>query len=361
MEILSQLIKAKPEIVPNLKKGEVIKVRLLDKTPRAAFFEVPRIGTGIVFGREFLNARDIIKKLQPGDEIGAKVVEVENAEGLAELSLTEADKQKSWLMIKELQEKDEPIKVKIVAANSGGLIAQIYDLNAFLPVSQLSTEHYPHVPDQNKEKILEALNKFVGQELEVKIINVNQRTNKLIISEKEVDAQSIKELINQYKPGDIITGIISGLANFGAFIRFADNPEIEGLIHISELSHRLIESPKDVVSVGDMIKAQIVDIKDGRVSLSLKALQPDPWKNLDKKYKEGDTVKGEVFKLNPFGAFIKLSEDLVGLIHVSEFGSPEEMKSQLVVGKSYDFIISSIRPEDKRIILKLNPLTARKS
>ena len=353
MEILSQLIKTKLEIIPNIKKGEVIKVYLIEKTPRAAFFEVPRLGTGTVFGREFLNARDIIKKLEPGDEIGAKVVEVENEEGLVELSLAMADKQKSWLLVKELQEKDEPIKVKITTANNGGLIAQIYDLNAFLPVSQLSTEHYPHVPDQNKEKIFEALNKFVDQELEIKIINVNQRTNKLIISEKEVAAQNIKELINQYKLGDTITGIISGLANFGAFIRFADNPEIEGLIHVSELSHRLIESPKEVTSVGDMVKAQIVDIKDGRVSLSLKALQPDPWQNLDKKFQEGDTVKGKVFKLNPFGAFIKLSEDLIGLIHVSEFGSPEEMKSKLVVGETYDFVINSIRAEDKRIILKL--------
>lgn len=353
MEILSQLIKTKPEMAPGVKKGEMVKVCLIEKTPRAAFFEVPRLGTGTVFGKEFLNARDIIKKLEPGDEIGAKVVEVENEEGLIELSLSEADKQKSWLLVKDLQEKDEPIKVKITTANSGGLIAQICDLNAFLPVSQLSTEHYPHVPDQNKEKILEALNKFVGQELEVKIININQRTNKLIISEKEVAAQNIKELINQYKLGDVITGIISGLANFGAFIRFADNPEIEGLIHVSELSHRLIESPKEIVSVGDMVKAKIVDTKDGRISLSLKALQPDPWQNLGKKFQEGSTVKGEVFKLNPFGAFIKLSEDLTGLIHISEFGSPEEMKSKLIIGKTCDFVISSIKAEEKRIILKM--------
>jgi len=353
METLSQIIKAKPDIIPSLKKGEIVEVALIEKTPRAVFFEVPRTGTGIVSGKELLNAREIIKNLNPGDTIGAKIINTENEEGFIELSLTEADKQKSWLLIKELEEKDEPIKVKVMSANSGGLLAQIYELQAFLPVSQLSPEHYPRVLDQDRAKILEELNKFVGQELEVKIINLNQRTNKLIISEREVMSQNIKELIKQYKVGDTVAGIVSGLANFGAFIRFADNPEIEGLIHISELSHRLIESPKDVVSVGDMLNAQIVDIKDSRLSLSLKALQNDPWKEIDQKYKAGDIVRAEVYKFNPFGAFIKLDNDIVGLIHISEFGGPEEMRSRLELGKTYNFLIDSIKPEDKRIILKL--------
>jgi len=352
MDTLSQIIKAKPDLVPFVKKGEIIEVKLLEKTPRAVFFEVPRTGTGIIYGKELLNARDTLKGLNPGDTINAKVADPENASGYIELSLSEADKQKSWFLVKELQEKDEPIKVKIGAANSGGLIAELNDLKAFLPVSQLSVEHYPRVPDQSREKIIEELSKFIGQELEVKIIGLNQRTNKLIISEKEVLSQNVKDLIGQYKPGDVITGIISGLANFGAFIRFADNPEIEGLIHISELSHRLIDSPKDIVSVGDMVKAKIVDIKDNRIFLSLKALQEDPWKDVTERYHNGDTVKGEVYRFNPFGAFIRLDENIVGLIHVSEFGGPEAMKSELVVGQKYDFVIDSVKPEEKRIILK---------
>ena len=354
MDTLSQIIKAKPEIVPFVKKGEIIEVRLLEKTPRAVFFEVPRTGTGIIYGKELINAKDIIRGLNPGDTINAKVAETENDSGYVELSLAEADKQKSWLIVKELQEKDEPIKVKVAAANSGGLVAELNELKAFLPVSQLSVKHYPRVPDQSREKIIEELSKFVGQELEVKIIGLNQRTNKLIISEKEVLSQNVKDLINQYKPGDMVAGIISGLANFGAFIRFADNPEIEGLIHISELRHRLIDSPKDIVSVGDMVKAQIVDIKGNRISLSLKVLQDDPWKNVPERYKVGDRVQGEVHKFNPFGVFIRLDENIIGLIHVSEFGGSDAMKAELVIGNKYDFVIESIKPEEKRIILKLN-------
>jgi small subunit ribosomal protein S1 len=353
MDTLTQLIKAKPEIVPILKKGEIVAVKLVAKASRAAYFEVQGIGTGIVLGRELLNGREILKPLNIDDVISAKVSNPENEDGFIELSLTEADKQKSWQIIKELQEKDEPIKIKISSVNAGGLMADIEDLKAFLPVSQLSAEHYPRMQEQNREKMIEELTKFVGQEMEVKIISMNQRTNKLIISEKEVLSQNVKDLIGKYKVGDIVPGIISGLANFGAFIRFADNPEIEGLIHISELDHRLIESPKEVVTVGDMVSAKVMDIKDNKISLSLKALQPDPWKDIDQRFKTEDVVKGNVYKFNPFGAFIKLNDDIVGLIHVSEFGSIEAMKAEISVGQTYDFLITSIKPEEKRIVLKL--------
>jgi len=354
MDNLAQLIKTRPDVLPILKKGEIVEAKLIEKTPKKAFFEIQRVGTGIVYGREFTNGREVVKGLEVGDSVSAKVVEPENENGFVELSLTEADKQKAWQMAKEAQEKDEPIKVKVFGANSGGLLVELYDLKGFLPVSQLSVEHYPRTDEQSREKVIEELNKLVEEELEVKIIGLNPRTNKLIVSEKEVLSQNVKEIINQYKQGDTVTGIISGLANFGAFIRFADNPEVEGLIHISELGHKLIESPKEIVSVGDMVKAQVIEVKDNKISLSLKALQPDPWKDIEDKYKEGDVVEGIIYKFNPFGAFVKLTEDIVGLIHISEFGSPEEMKSQLSLDSKESFRIEAIKPEEKRIILKLS-------
>jgi small subunit ribosomal protein S1 len=354
MDNLAQLIKNRPDVLPILKKGEIVEAKLVERTPKKAFFEIARVGTGVVYGRELMNGREVVKGLAIGDTVSAKVVDPENNNGFIELSLTEADKQKAWQTAKDAQEKDEPIKVKAFGANSGGLLVELYELKGFLPVSQLSMEHYPRTADQTREKLIEELNKLVGEELEVKIISLNPRTNKLIVSEKEVMSQNVKELINNYKAGDMVTGIISGLANFGAFIRFADNPEIEGLIHISELGHKLIESPKEIVSVGDMVKAQVIDVKDNKISLSLKALQPDPWKDVEKQYKVGDVVKGTVYKFNPFGAFVKLTEDIVGLIHISEFGSPEEMKARLTLDSQEDFRIEAVKPEEKRIILKLS-------
>jgi len=348
-----QMMKNDPAIMPILKTGDLVEARLLEQTSRGVFFDIPKVGLGVIYGLELQNAKDILKKLAPGDTVSAKVAMPENENGFVELSLAEAGAQKTWAEIKELKEKDEPIKVKVVGANSGGLITSIAGIQAFLPASQLSNDHYPSGLENNKAKLIEELKKFVGQELEVKIITINPRTNKLIISEREIISTNVKELLDKYKVGDVIQGIISGVANFGAFLKFADNPEIEGLIHISELNHLLVDNPKDFVKVGDMVKAKIIEIKDGRVSLSLKALQADPWQGIETKLKTGETVKGTVYKLTPFGAIIKLSHDVTGLIHVSEFGSVEELKKKMVQDSTHSFIIDSVKPEDKRIILKL--------
>lgn len=331
----------------------MVEVTLIEQGNKAVFFEVPKIGTGIIYGRELINAKDILKKLAVGDTVTAKVVEPENEEGLVELSLAEADKQKAWQSMKDLKEAGETLTVTITDANAGGLIAEVSGLQAFLPVSQLSNNNYPKGAEGNRAKILEELQKLIGKELKVKILSVNPRMNKLILSEREVVAENVKELLEKYKPGDVVTGTISGVANFGAFIRFADHPDIEGLIHISELSHNVIDHPKEVVKVDDMVQAQITEIRDGRVSLSLKALVPNPWDTVQEKFKEGAVVTGTVHKLSPFGAFVKLDEAITGLIHVSEFGSVEELKRALVPGKEYQFRIESISPEEKRIILKL--------
>ena len=347
------MLRTDPGLMPLLKPGDLIQVKLLERTPKAIYFEVPRVGTGVIYGSELTNAKEVLKKLQVGEEVPAKVVVSENDKGLVELSLSEADKQKVWQEVKELKEKDEAFKVKIVDANAGGLIAEISSLSAFLPGSQLASDHYPKVAEGDRAKLIEEFKKFIGEELTVKVLSLNPRTNKLIISEREGANANAKELLTKYKIGDVVSGIISGVANFGAFIRFADSPEIEGLIHISELDHRLIDNPKEVVKIGDPVTAKILEIKEGRVTLSLKALKPDPWDGVQEKFKAGMAVKGTIYKLTPFGAFVKLSDDIIGLIHVSEFGSLEDLKKKLEKDMSYDFIIDSIKPEDKRIVLKL--------
>lgn len=348
----AQLVKSEPDLLSLVREGELANATLIEKTPRAAYFDMGKIGTGIVYGVELMNGREALKKLKPGDEVQAKVVAMDDGNGNVELSLSEADKQKMWQVVKELRESGEVVKVKIQAANSGGLVTEVSELKAFLPVSQLSNEHYPRVGEE-REKILEELKKFVGQELSVKVLDFNPRASKLIISERKITDQNVKELLSKYEVGQVVDGIISGVANFGAFMRFADNPEIEGLIHISELDYKLIDNPKDVVKVDEPVKAKIVEIKEGRVSLSLKALKPDPWTGIEERVKQGEEIVGTVFKFNPFGAFIDLAGGIQGLIHVSEFGSVEEMKQKLEVGKAYHFTIEMLKPQERRLIMKL--------
>ena len=350
---MAQLAKIESNLIAFLKEGDLVNVKLLAKTAKAVHFDLGKFGTGIVYGAELMNSREIIKSLNIGDTVSAKVVELENEDGFIELSLVNAQAQRNWQSLKDIKDSGEVVTVKIKGANSGGLIADVSGEKAFLPVSQLSTQHYPRIEKGDQSKILAELKKFVGEEMKVKIIDVNSRTNKLIISEKEAGEENVKELISKYNVGDIIDGIVSGIADFGAFVRFVDNPSVEGLIHISELDWKLIDSPKEVVKVDEAIKVKIIDIKDGKIFLSLKALKPNPWDTINEKIKAGDEVSGSVYKTNPFGAYIDLGNEIYGLIHVSEFGSLDELKKQLESGKKHKFIVDAVKPEEKRVILKL--------
>ena len=351
--LLANLLKKDQDLLRLPREGEVVDATLIAKGPRKAFFDLGQFGSGIVFGSEFINAKDTLKRLEKGDMVSAKIVIVDGEEGCIELSLAAAGKQKLWQVVRDLKESNDVIAVKILAANSGGLMATLNDLKAFLPVSQLSNEHYPRVPDNNKELILEELKKFVGTDMNVKIIDVNPRTNKLIISEREITDENVKTMLEKYKVDQIVEGIVSGVADFGVFVRFTENPGIEGLVHISELDHKLIDNPKDFVKVDDIVRVKIIDMKEGRVSLSIKALKPDPWENIENKYKVGDALIGTVKKFNPYGAFIDIDNEIQGLIHVSEFGGIDEMKRQLELHKDYMFVIDTLKPLEKRLFLKL--------
>lgn len=348
-----QLLKLESASIAFLKRGDIIESKLIKKESRVYFFDLGKFGIGIIYGFEFLNAKNTLKDIKVGDPMPVKVIEPENENGYVELSLVGASQQKVWQELKELQEIGEPLEVKIMDANTGGLIADIKNIKAFLPVSQLLSSHYPRVENADKSKILQELKKLVDQTFNVKIIDVNQKANKLIISEKEASDTASQESLKKYNVGDIIEGTVSGIAEFGAFFRFTENPDLEGLIHISELSHKLIENPKDIVKINDIIKAKIVEIKNSRVSLSLKALQPNPWDQVKEKYKDGQEVAGTVYSFNPFGAIVNLDLDIQGLIHITEFGSLEEMEKALELKKSYQFILASVKPEEKRILLKL--------
>ncbi len=352
---LSQLLKNELSWISRFREGDVLEAVLIKKTRRYAWFDLGKFGTGIVFGAELSNAKAALKSMEPGDKIPARVEVIEGYLGYVELSLSEAGKQKLWQQAKDLEESGELVKVKVTAVNQGGIVADMFGLKAFLPVSQLAPAHVPENSEGDKQKLIEDLKKMIGEELSVKVINVNPRNNKLIISERESSAPSanIKELLSKYEVGQTVDGLVSGIADFGIFIRFADNPEIEGLVHISEIDHRLIDNPKEVIKLGESVKVKILDIKEGRVFLSLKALKADPWTSVAEKYHSGDVVTGTVYKFNPFGAIVEFEDGIQGMIHISEFGGLEEMKKELELKKSYKFEVSSLKPEERRMILKM--------
>ncbi len=333
-----------------LKAGEIIEGIVIEKKGTRLFIDLGPLGCGVVYGREYYAAQDIIKGLHEGDSISGKVVELDNEEGYVELSLQEAGRERRWIDLKAMRDQGTIVEVSPVKANTGGLIIPFMGIEGFLPASQLSFKHYPRVEGGDKEKIFHELQKLAGETLKVKVLDVNQAENKLIFTEKGADQDFLKEIIARYHIGDIVEGEITGVVDFGAFVKF-DEAGLEGLIHLSEIDWTLVENPRDVLKPGDSIKAKIIDIQGGKVSLSLKRLKDDPWLKAAEKYKKGDEVRGKATKLNPFGAFIQLDDDIQGLAHISEFGSESRMRESLEIGREYPFTILSIDPKEHRISL----------
>jgi len=344
--------------------GSIVEGKVIARDRSSLYIDLGNQGTGIIYGREFYEVKDTIKSLNIGDVVVAKIVDLENEDGYRELSLQDATKEINWQKLEEMKNNQEIIKVKISGVNKGGLLTNINNIPAFLPVSQLSPENYPRVADADKAKILKELQKFIGKTLEVKVLDLLAQENKLILSEKAKTEQTIKQILNNYKKGDVVEGKITGIADFGVFIRFPlvdeasvssekKDESIEGLIHISELDWQLVQNPAEVVKVGEVIKAQIIDINNNQVFLSLKSLKENPWEKIEKEYKKGDTIKGKVISFSPFGAFVEVLPKIRGLCHISEFKSQQEMEESLKVGESYNFEILLVEPKEHRMSLKL--------
>ncbi|KPJ73649.1 30S ribosomal protein S1 [Parcubacteria bacterium DG_74_1] len=334
------------------KVGEIIEGKVVAKESGKLFLDLGPIGTGIIYGKEFYEARAKIKDLKIGESLFAKVIGLENEEGYIELSISQAGIELSFEALRRKKEEGEKILVKILGANKGGLISEVMGIPAFLPVSQLTPEHYPRVEKGDTVKILRELQKFVGKELEAKIIDLSQKGEQIILSEKAKESDKVKEMLANYKVGDVVEGEITGITNFGAFMKFGKE-ELEGLIHISELDWKIVEDPTEIVKISDKLQAKIIDISGDKVSLSLKALKKDPWLDSEKQYKKDGIVSGKVTKFNPFGAFVQVSPEIQGLCHISEFGLERRMKERLKIGEEYDFQILEIRPEEHRMSLKL--------
>ncbi len=334
------------------KDGEIVEGPIIAKEGSEVYIDLGRSGIGIIYGREYYEAQEKLKDKKIGDVISAKIVDFENEHGLRELSLAQAGRENSWQKLDKIKNDAELIAVTVTAANRGGLMIEREGIEGFLPVSQLAPAHYPRVEGGDKEKILRELQKFIGETLEVRVLDVDQRQNKFIVSEKAGEQEAIKKALSKYSIGDTVEGEITGVVEFGAFIRL--DSLIEGLIHISELDWQLVQDPHDVVKVGDKVQAKVVDITpDGRISLSLKALKDDPWGKISAKFKLDDIVKGVVSKLNNYGALIKLEEGVQGLVHISQFDSQEAMTTKLEEGKEYDFAILQVSPKERRIALRL--------
>jgi small subunit ribosomal protein S1 len=321
--------------------------------------DIDGITTGIVSGRETKDSEDTIKTLKVGDTISAYVIDEENDEGYIVLSLRKAGQEKTWKRFLDAYENETVISVKANEANKGGLLLEINGIKGFIPVSQLAPMHYPRVNDADTGQILQRLQRLIGEDFKVKIISIDKENGKLILSERAAMEDQRKDSLGKLNIGDTVSGKISGIVKFGIFVAFDG---LEGLVHISEIAWGHVKNPSDYGKLGDKVEVEVIGVDGDKISLSMKRLIPDPWLEAAKKYQIGSKVEGEVTRLTPFGAFVKLNNEINGLIHVTEI-SEEPIKDPaeaLKIGDTIEAKVIAVEPDEHRVGLSIKALTEKK-
>jgi small subunit ribosomal protein S1 len=337
--------------------GEIRTGIIVDKRPHEILVDIGYKSEGIVSGREIERISDSLDSLHVGDEVPVYVLR-EDKDGNLFLSISRAQAEKDWERAEQLMASQQIFESPVAAYNRGGVIVKIGQVRGFVPASQLSADSQSQGED-NPDNADDRWARLVGETLMLKVIDIDRKRNRLILSERlavrEWRRQQKEQLLDTLKENDIYEGVISSIADFGAFV---DLGGADGLIHLSELSWNRVNHPSEVVKVGDKIKVQIlsVDQERRRIGLSLRRLQPQPWDVVEQTYEVGQIVRGRITKLVNFGAFARLEKDgIEGLIHVSELTDrrithPKEVVSE---GEEYDLRIIRIETDKRRMGLSL--------
>ncbi len=326
-----------------LETGSLVEAKVLSITKNEAWLDLGPFGAGYVGKREI----NLALELKAGDTVSASVLEPESVYGFPILSLKKVSKEKGWDRLQQLFEEQEITTIYPYDANRGGLLIELEGIRGFLPVSQLSTEHYPRVTNADKDEILQRLHALVKQPLKVRVLDLDRDQSKLIVSEKEAVKEDTKQRLAKIKEGDVVEGEVTGSVEFGVFVTVGG---IEGLIHISELSWERVANPQELYHIGDKVKAKVIAIDNDKLSLSVKQLSEDPWQKEVKKLKIGDKVKGTITRITPFGAFVQISPAVEALVHISEL-EETGAKDKFVVGSNYEFQVLEVDPASRKITL----------
>lgn len=353
--VMDELMKASSQTMKLPLPGTLVEGHVVAILKNKVLVDLGGVATGIISGQESHDSSGTAKGLSVGDLISAYVLEEENEDGLVVLSLRKASQQKTWDKFVDAFENGIALSVTANEANKGGLLLNVDGIKGFIPVSQLAPLHYPRVNGADSSQILARLQKLIGIPLLVKIINLDKEGGKLILSEKAAEEEERKLALGKLEVGQKLKGRISGIVNFGIFVTFEG---LEGLVHISEIAWGHVKDPNDFGKVGDDVDVLVIGKDSDKISLSMKRLTPDPWVEATKKYQVGGTIEGEVNRVTPFGAFVKLDDEINGLIHVTEVSDKEvaDPSEVLKVGDKVKAKIIAIDPEEHRVGLSIKEL-----
>lgn len=355
--VMDELMKKSP-VLSHPKPGDTVEGVVTGIAKNKVLISIDGVSTGSISGKEAHDSSGTMKSLQVGDSVSAYVLEEENEEGLIVLSLRRASQEKTWTKFKKAFNDRETIKVVANEANKGGLLLNIDGIKGFIPVSQLAPLHYPRVDGADASEILTRLQKLVGIELSCRVINLDEDGGKLILSEKAAQADVRDGALVKLEVGQKLMGKISGVVKFGLFVAFDG---LEGLVHISEIAWGHVRDPGDFGKLGDPVEVLVIGKDKDKISLSMKRLVADPWIEASKKFNVGTIVEGTVSRITPFGAFVKLDEEINGLIHVSEVAAGEniDVGAFIKIGEKIKAKIISIDSDEHRVGLSVKALTEK--
>ncbi len=335
-------IKSKP-----LAHGDIIDGVVVRVDPDEVLVDVGSKSEGVISARELGTHGDPdVVELQSGDRIKVFVLQPENEDGNVVLSLRRARAESVWLKAQDRQTSGEPMDAEVREQNKGGLIVNILGLRGFLPTSQVARAYSGN------------LEELVGQRIAVKVIEVNRKRNRLIVSQKaaydEDRARQRSELFERLKVGDVVSGKVSGLTSYGAFVNLGG---ADGLIHISELSWDRIGSVAEVLQVGQEVRVKVIklDPEQARISLSMRQLSEDPWEQVTTRFRPGAIVEGDITKIKKYGAFLQLGDGVEGLLHISELSweHVERVEDVVAVGQRLRVKVLQADEARRRISLSL--------
>ena len=329
-----------------IKENEVVMGKVMSISKREVLVNIGYKSAGIISANEFNYNKD----LKVGDEVEVLVESKEDRHGQLQLSHRKARAARAWEKIAAAQENDEVILGYIKSRVNGGMIVDVFGIEAFLPGSQIDV------------RPIKDYDAFVDKTMEFKIVKVNPEYRNVVVSHKvlieaELEQQK-KEIISKLEKGQVLEGVVKGITSYGAFV---DLGGVDGLIHITDLSWGRIGDPSEVVSIDEKINVVILDFDEEktRIALGLKQLMPHPWDALDPNLKEGDVVHGRVVVITDYGAFVEVIPGVEGLIHVSEMSWTQHLRSAqefLTVGQEVDAVVLMLDREDRKMSLGLKQL-----
>ena len=351
--------KASQFTVPMIKEGQKVKGTILKEIENGVLVNCENGAfTGVILSKEAKELKRSQFNLDPSTELELEIINpsVRHEDGYYIVSVTRLLQYDVWKSVIAKFEKDEIITVVPTEANLGGLLIDMHGIKGFIPLSQLAPIHYPRVEDGDQDAIFDKLLGLIGQEIKVRVINIDEEDRRIILSEREALKEEREKVLSELEVGKVFEWVVSGVSSYGLFVTIGGT--VEWLVHISEITYGHVNDIDKLGKIGDKMKVKVIGLENGKISLSSKQLKGDPWEELPKRYQVWDIIEGEIVRYVPYGVFVRVYEDINGLVHLSELSQKTVNNPNEIVklGQIVKAKLILIDPKNRKIWLSMKDL-----